>query len=67
MQLEYTSKNERGLEQVTLVYPRTFWQRYFGRPKVEVFERWPTGWRDVDTGEYATMKQRFLIAQALCL
>lgn len=62
----HTTKNEVGLEQVEIELARNFWQYLFpSRKRVIVFERWPTGWRNKATGEYATIDQRFMIANAV--
>lgn len=61
----HATKNENGLEQIEIELARSFWQRLTGRTAIVIFERWPTGWRNKATGEYATVDQRFMIANAV--
>lgn len=61
----HATRNEHGLEEVEIELERSWWQRITGKPAVLIFERWPTGWRNKATGEYATLEERCTITQGL--
>lgn len=61
----HATRNEHGLEEVEIELERSWWQRITGKPETLTFERWPTGWRNKATGEYATLEERCTITQGL--
>lgn len=65
---EYVTCNEAGLEEVTFEFEVSFWRRMFRRePFKRTFELWITGWRDKETGEYATVQERIMIVNEIAL
>jgi hypothetical protein len=61
----YMTANAEGMQQVDIEYERSWWDSIFLRRRIRSFERWPTGFRDKVTGEYAGTAERAAIAKVL--
>ena len=61
----YHHTNAEGMQQLDIEYERSWFDSIFLRKRVRSFERWPTGFRDKVTGEYAGLKERAEIAKVL--
>mgnify|MGYP000078314357 CR=1 FL=1 len=61
----YLQANAEGMEQFDIEYERSWFDSIFMRKRVRSFERWPIGFRDKLTGEFAGAKERAEIAKVL--
>ena len=61
----YMTANADGMQQFDIEYERSWWDLILHRKRVRSFERWPIGWRDRVTGEFAGLKERMEIAKVL--
>lgn len=55
---------QRGRESVTLWYEKPWW-KFWGLPPEKYFELWPTGWREILTGNYASFEERRMIGEVV--
>lgn len=53
-----------GREVATLWYEKPWW-KFWGSPPEKHFELWPTGWREILGGEYATLEERRMIGEVV--
>lgn len=64
--VKHVTCNEVGREEVTVEFEVGWFRRHIFRQRpVRTFELWPTGWRDKETGEYASLEERFLITAGM--
>lgn len=60
--VEHCASNERGTEQITIVWERTFWQTLFGKPAtIKIFVYINGDWVNKETRKRATQAEWFLL------